>query len=160
MVRGGAVSLIPAVLDETIDDAFLVLLTLTDVKSGRQAFVANNLEDVVSRGTTFQAYPFAIKLPGQLEDRNTSAQLVIDNVDQRITRYIRSSLEPPHVKIEAIFASDPDLVERSIDYLRLVQVSADARQVSGYLEARDFLNGPAVDSIYSGAEFPSLLYGG
>ncbi len=149
-------ALTPTINLRSTNEAFFVLLTITDV-NGVARFVNNN-EDVVSRGETYMAYAFGITLPSQSSEEAPSVRLTIDNVDRQITQFIRSMLEPPTVKIELVLSSALDVVERSIDFMRLTNVTYDALSVSGTLVLNDPLSMPVTDSEYNGTEFPDLVY--
>lgn len=151
-------ALIPAIYEPDLDDAFLVLLTVTVPDLSDTAYIVNNLEDVVSRGNTYLAYPFSITLPSELEDEQPRVEIVIDNVDRRITEFIRAQLEPPLFKIEVVLASSPDTVERTVDYLTLSDVEYDAATVKATLTPADLLSLPAIDHYYDATQFPDLLY--
>ena len=150
--------LTPEINMSTTDAAFFVLLTVSNSDGTETERFVNNNEPVVSRGDTFQAYPFTIVMPLDDPDQPPQAQLVIDNVDQRITEYIRAMLLPPIFKIEVVISTAPDIVERTIDFLTMSNASYDAQQVTATLAPFDTLHLPAIDSIYSGEEFPDLVY--
>lgn len=152
-------ALAPAIYRPTTPEAFFILLTFTSPVSATTVFrVVNNNEDVVSRGNTFTAYPFSINLPSDIEGEARRASITIDNVSREITRYVRQSLEPPTVKIELVLSSTPNTVEKTIDFLRMVEVSYDAMTVTATLEPFDIMNSPAIEDIYAGDQFPDLVY--
>lgn len=148
----------PQINMSAVDDAALVLLTVEAADGSGISYFVNNNEDIVSRGITFMAYAFEIVLPDDTSDETSMVQLAIDNVDRRITDFLRQLLEPPKFKLEIIWSSQPDVVERTVDFLTLRDVEYDAMTVSGKLVPMDPLSLPAVDSIYSGIEFPDLVY--
>lgn len=151
-------ALAPQIYASSVDDAALVLMTVESADgSGISRFVNNN-EDIVSRGETFMAYAFEVILPNHTEAETPVAELIIDNVDRRITDFVRQLLEPPKFKIEVIWSSAPDVVERTVDFLTLRDVEYDAMTISGKLVPLDPLSLPAIDSIYAGVEFPDLVY--
>lgn len=151
-------ALIPYINESTTDVGFFLLLTLRDPSTGNQTLLVNNNEDVVSRGNTYQAYPFMVTLPNDMEEEAMYVQITIDNVDQLLVHAIRSTVEPPTAKIELVVSSSPNTVERTIDFLIMTGVQYDAQQITATLQPNDFLNSPAIDSIYTGVEFPDLQY--
>jgi len=150
-------ALVPAVNQTTTDSAFWFLLTLTSASGDVSRFV-NNLEDVISRGDTYLAYPFEVTLAADDLDTRPQLALRIDNVDQAIIGHIRQSLAPPVATLELVLSASPDTVEMSIGYLRLMNVTYDAQSITGVLTPHDILDLPAVDSVYTGVEFPDLAY--
>jgi hypothetical protein len=151
-------ALVPSINQSTTTNAFFVLLTITDPQTGGVLRVVNNNEVVTSRGNDYQPYPFSITLPSDSETEQRRATLTIDNVSREITQYVRRSLDPPTVKIELIVSATPNTVEKTIDFLKMTSVSFDAFTVTATLEPYDFMNLPAIDSVYSGTEFPDLVY--
>lgn len=147
----------PRIYQQSLDEALLVLITITSADGERVSRFVNNNESVESNGNTFLAYPFTITLPSDTEEVSY-AQLTIDNVDRQITEFIRELLEPPTFKLEVVFSGSPDVVERSIDYLRLSTVDYDALSVTGTLVPLDKLSVRAVDATYNGVEFPDIFY--
>ena len=111
-------------------EVWLVLLTISNA-SMTTIRVVNNTEDIVSRGNTYQAFPFEMELPGEDPDSPSSARLRIDNVDKRIVEAVRSISTPPEVTIEVILASQPDTVEISYANLTLRSVEYDVDSVRG-----------------------------
>lgn len=114
-------------------DVWLVLLTLSHATLATPIRLANNNEDVVSRGNTFIAFPFEVELPGEDPDQPPKAMLRIDNVDRRVVQTIRSIVAPPTVTLEVILASAPDNVEVSFTNMTLRNAQYDASTVSGEL---------------------------
>ena len=153
----------PQINQTSIDDAFFALLTITsgheDIADQEKEYLVNNNEAVTSRGQVYRPYAFTITLPTEDLDQPMSVQIVIDNVDRRITEFVRALLEPPTFKIEVIISSDPDTVERRIDFMKLADVTYDAMTVTGTLVPTNPLSRPCIDSTYNGTEFPDLVYG-
>lgn len=147
-----------AVNASTTDQAFFVLLTFTSPVTGLQTRVVNNNEAVESNGEIFEPYPFSITLPVEAADQAPAARLTIDNVDRDITRWVRETVDPPEVRIEIVLSGTPDVIERALDFLMLTGVTYDATKVQGTLQLHDFMNQPAIDSIYAGTEFPDLVW--
>ena len=146
----------PAIYQTTTDEAFLWLLTITT--SNETIRLVNNMEDVVSRGNNYTAYPFNISLPVEDGSKQLSLSLTIDNVDQVLIEAIRGFLEPPVMKLELVLSSDFDTVEKKIDFLRLGQVEYDQLQIRGQLKPNNVLGNAFPASNYDPAQFPALFY--
>jgi len=151
-------TLVEAVNASTTGAAFLTLLTIT-AGALPPLRVVNDMQPLVSRGLTFIAYPFSIVLASSLADAQPTVSLAIDNVSQDLIEYIRGFEDTPTVKVEMVLSSSPDRVDRAINFLRLSSVTYDALKVSGTLMPIDFLTARAVDEIYNGSSYPSLVWG-
>lgn len=141
---------------QTTDEVWLVLLTISHSTLATPIRVVNNNEDVVSRGNTYQWFPFDIELPGEDVDSPSRARLRIDNVDRTIVNTIRSITTPPTVTLEVILASAPDVVEVSFTGLSLREVDYDAQSVSGELVFESIFTEP-VTLTMTPARFPGLF---
>lgn len=136
-------------------EVWLVLLTISNpgITTIR---VVNNTEDIVSRGNTYQAFPFEIELPGQDPDTPASARLRIDNVDKRIVEAVRSITTPPQITIEVVLASQPDTVEIGYSNLTLRSVEYDVNSVRGELTFESIFSEPVTLTITPN-RFPGLF---
>lgn len=154
----------PELLDllqaDTADDPYLALLTIdhpdlpAEVRPMR--FVRDYV-DLVSRGHTFQRFPFNFARPGQGESKQP-ARLVIDNVDQRIVRTLRALSTPPTLLVEFVIASHPDVIEEALPELKLYTVSGDRLAIEAALaDAGDDDNEPATRWSYTPSLAPALF---
>jgi Domain of unknown function (DUF1833) len=150
-------ALVPAIYQSSTDQAFFTLLTFQPADNSAPIRFVNNLEAVVSRGNTFQPFPFSIKLLTDDGESNPQVTLQIDATDQQVIELVRELQEPPMVTLEIVLSGSPNTVDKSVDFLRMLSVSYDALTVTVTLQPDNFLNLPAVDSIYSGNEFPDLV---
>lgn len=141
--------------DETTAEGILALLTIESDDNDPLYVVANN-EAIVSRGRTYEPYPFSITLPLDSGDERPSASLQIANVTPEIMTEVRRFITAPIVKIELVLMSSPSTVEKTIDFLRMVNVEYDALSITATLEPVDLWSQPAVEPIYSPIEFPGL----
>ena len=146
----------PAIYQTTTDEAFLWLLTITT--SNETIRLVNNMEDIVSRGNNYTAYPFNISLPIEDGSKQLSLSLTIDNVDQVLIEAIRGFLEPPVMKLELVLSSDFDTVEKKIDFLRLSNVEYDQLQIRGQLKPNNVLGNAFPATSYDPSQYPALFY--
>lgn len=146
----------PAIYQSTTNEAFLWLLTITTSKEN--ILLVNNMEDIVSRGKKYTAYPFDISLPVEDGSKALALTLKIDNVDQVLIEAIRGFLEPPVMKLELVLSSDFNTVEKKIDFLRLSNVEYDQLQIRGQLKPNNVLGNSFPASSYDPAQFPALFY--
>jgi len=137
-------------------DAFLILLTIDHPDLAQPIRVTSDGVDTVSRGNIFIAFPFALILPDDSDDRPPRARLAIDNVDRQIVEAIRSIGSAPTVLMEIIRAADPDTVEASFVGFRLTNTRYDELVVEGDLTLESFVAEPYPATIFSPADFPGL----
>jgi hypothetical protein len=135
--------------------AWLTLLTFT-LPDRDPLRVVNNTLDVVSRGNTFLACGFEIILPVDDGDTMPTVKLTIPNADREIVEWIRGFATAPTLMMEIILSNSPDVVERSIDWMRLADVTYDALQVTGTLAVENVLSAGFPGEKYSPVRFPAL----
>ena len=121
--------------------------------------LVSNLQDAVSNGNTYTAFPFQVVLPGEHEDTIPRLRLVVDNVDQRIIAAIRAIPPgtPPMVQVDFILASQPDVVEATFAGFTLRTVDYDALQIEGELQQEEMLNEAFPEGIFTPQDFPGLF---
>ena len=134
--------------------AFLVLLTFT-LPGAPPLRVVNNTVEIVSRGETFTATYFEIVLPSDDGEQLPEVKLAIQNIDQRILEWVRGFRTAPNLKMELVLSTQPDVVERSIDYLRLDEISYDALEITGTLRVENVMSA-AFGDVYEPVQFPGL----
>lgn len=134
-------------------EVFHVLLTIEN-SGGMPIRMTDNTEDVVSRGTTFIAYPFALELPSDEAGNISQARLSIDNVARALVDEVRTLAEPLVLTIEVVASSTPDTVEYSAADYTLKNVTYDALTISGTLTQENYLSEPYPKDIMSAATFP------
>ena len=110
-----------------------------------------------AEGIVYEAFPFDVLIPKNVDGEVSTAKLVLDNVDRRLINQIRSQTEPLRVSYDIVLASNPVDILASFTDFKLRQVSYDAISISGSLTMEDFLNEP-VGSIMSGQNFPGLFF--
>lgn len=145
-----------AMNDDTSDEVWLILLTLTHPSLSAPLRLVNNMEDITSRGDVYTALSFEVRLPDQDPDTATVAQLRIDNVDQRIVAAVRALQSPPKVDLEVILASDPDEIEIAFTDMTLRNVTYDQAYVTGELSFEAIFVEP-VSLLMTPARFPGMF---
>lgn len=131
-----------ALFAQETDDGALVLITIDHDEMVEPIRVVLNTENIVSRGNTFQAYPFRYVRPEYSGDRPPKAKIEIDNVDQQIMEGVRTVRTPMSVLIETVSMNDPDTVEESLDGFELINVVGTVATVSGDLSLEDLVTAP------------------
>jgi hypothetical protein len=156
MARSLSSTAIASANAQQTDEVWLVLLTIAHPSLATPIRVVNNNESIVSRGQTYQWFPFEIELPGEDVDSPSRARLRIDNVDRTIVNTIRSISTPPTVTLEVVLASAPNVVEVSFSGLSLREVDYDAMSVTGELVFESIFTEP-VTLTMTPARFPGLF---
>jgi hypothetical protein len=147
---------VPAALASYSDVAWLALLTIT-APGETPLYVVNNSEPIVSRGITFAPYPFTVQLPQDDTDSLPSVTLTIANLDAAIIEFVRQSIDPPTIVIELVTSQYPDVVEKSLSFLKLASVSYDAMQLTGTLNVDNFLTQRFPGEGYVPSLYPGLF---
>lgn len=112
------------------DIVALVLLTFK-LEGFDDLRVVNNTVDIESRGQTYEAFPFKVKLLQEDTERLPEVTLQIDNIDGRIMQYIRSLPKAPTLTLEVVTSADNfQSPERSVDFLKLTQVGYNALAIN------------------------------
>jgi len=121
--------------------------------------VVNDLQDFVSNGLTYTAFPFQVTLPADGEDGRTSLRLVLDNIDRTVVQAIRSipPSSTPTVQVDLVLASQPDVVEISFPNLTLRSVDYDVFVVEGDLELDEDDREPFPYASFTPQLFPGLF---
>ena len=123
------------------DDPFLFLLTLEDPKgSFPPVYLVNNLEDIISRGNTYLAFPMAIALPVNDGETVPALEITLTNVTLEFMEILRAITTPLKGTVEAVLASRPALVELSIKDLELREIKYDRQTITATFTLKDMLN--------------------
>jgi len=145
------------IFDPSTDAAFWFLLTVW-TPGDPEILLVNNLEPVVSRGKTYQPYPFSLVLPNDDTTKTPTVSITIDNVDRRLMELIRGLPTAPNVKVELITSKFPDLVEREIDYLKVRAVEYNAMSIQFTLEIQNVMARQFPAGSYDPVQFADLFY--
>jgi hypothetical protein len=147
---------VPAALASSSEVVWLALLTIT-AQGLPPLYVVNNSVPIVSRGITYEPYPFTITLPVDDSETMPSATLTISNLDAAIVEFVRGQMVAPAIVIEVVTSAYPDIVEKSLSFLRLASVNYDAMQLTGTLNVDDFLTQRFPAESYVPPQFPGLF---
>lgn len=135
---------------------WLFLLTISTPGNPDLCLVNNN-ESIVSRGVTYQPYPFRLQLPEDTGDRLPVVKLQIDNIAGEIIKAVREFQEPPTIKVEMITNKYPDIVEKSLDSMRLNSVGYDSITIQGELSIVNVLSVKFPSEQYDPVSFPGMF---
>jgi hypothetical protein len=146
-----------AVHAQETEEAFLVLLTIEHPELEQTIRVSSDAVDTLSRSETYLAFPFDLQLPEEGEERPPRARLTIDNVSREIVLALRQIQAAPTVTMEVVRATEPDLVEASFPFFRLLDVRYDALVVEGELGVEDLTAEPFPAARFVPSLFPGLF---
>jgi hypothetical protein len=147
---------IPAALASSSEVAWLALLTIT-VTGLPPLYLVNNSAPIVSRGNQYEPYPFAVTLPADDSETTPAVTLSISILDAAIIEFVRSQPYAPAIVIEVVTSAYPDIVEKSLGFLRLVSVTYDAMTLTGTLNVDDFMTQGFPAESYVPPQFPALF---
>jgi len=129
-----------ACLEQNTDEVFLWLLTIEHAASETIFRLVNNLDDVVSNGNTYMAFPFQFILPEDDGETLPTIQINVDNVNLELIDMIRTYGNGISITSEIILASNPNNIEYSIDGLSLIDATYNSRSIILTAQIQDLLN--------------------
>lgn len=165
-MRSVSNSLKAAVNAPETDEVFILLLTLThpDLEepirvcdNGMGTLPVSGVWGTASRGDEFVQIPMDFMLPGEGENQSPFSRIRIDNVSREVTKAVRSITSAPAVKAEVVIASDPDVVEISLDGFNLLSVTYDQFYVEGTMSVEQFEDEPFPGDRYMPSSTPGIF---
>jgi hypothetical protein len=149
-------SLLAQLYSQESNDPFLTLVTLSHISFSTIRLV-NNSKDVVSRGNTFTAFPFKIRLPVDDGETAREIQMEFDNVGLDLITPLRSVTGTVDVNIEMVLASIPNDVQLAVSDLKISTISYNKTKVTAKLYLDNFLNTALTSEKYDPTTFPGLF---
>lgn len=131
---------IKALIDQNTDQVFLWLLTITHEATGETHRLVSNIDDIVSRGETFMAFPFEFVLPADDGETLPEIPIVINHVSDDLISLLRKHADGVVVLAEIILASAPDQPEYTIEDLVIKTVTYDGTQVTLTAKVEDLMS--------------------
>ena len=138
-------------------EVVLLLLTIAHANLVTPIRVVNNLEEIVSQGYTWAAFPFEITLPIESDDQIPVMTIRIDNVDRQIVTAIRSLQGAPDITLDVVVASQPDIVDVTFVGFKLKSVSYDNLVVEGEMRLEEILSEPFPQHRITPFHFPGCF---
>jgi len=80
------------------------------------------------------------------------------NVGKELMEILRGTIDPPRVKLELVLSSDLDVVEKTIDFMVLRNLSYDTESVSFDLASSSIFARKTCSGKYTQVEFPGLFF--
>jgi len=149
--------LLAQLYNQESEDVFLTLLTLTHPSFAAPIRLVNNSVDIISRGDTFIAFPFKLKLPVDDGESAREVSIEFDNVSLEILDELRTVTTSIEVKMEMVLASIPDEVQISIEELKIQAVNYNKQVISARLFLDSFLTTELNSEIYSPTLYPGIF---
>lgn len=149
--------LVKAVLEPNTGEVFLFLVTFTHPSLSEPVRLVNNLEDIVSRGFTYKAFPLELSLPPDDGDTLPSIRLVCQNASLELIEILRSVNGLLDVTIELILASTPGYIEAEISNMRVSSIDYNKDTITLNCTVDDFLNTSFPKERYLPNNFPGLF---
>jgi hypothetical protein len=118
-----------AALAQHTDEAFLECLTIAH-PSVTTIRLVNDRQDLTRSAGTFIAFPFRARLQPKSEDRIAEAEIIADNVDQRIITALRGLSDGATATYEVVLADTPNTVEAGPFEFEIMGFSADAATIT------------------------------
>lgn len=138
--------------------AAVLLLTIMHPQLATAIRVTSAGTDVISRGETFQQFPFDITFPRASDEAPPTVQLTICGVDRSIIQAVRTLTgDRARVALELVHSPDLDTVEIGPLEFDLLDVTYDALVVSGTLGYEDLLNERFPKDIFGPTTTPGIF---
>lgn len=148
---------IKALIDQNTDQVFLWLLTITHEATGETHRLVSNLDNVVSRGETYLAFPFEFVLPSDDGESLPEIPIVINYVSDELVALLRKHADGVVVLAEIILASAPDQPEYTIEDLVIKTVTYDAGQVTLTAKVEDLMSQRFPADDFLPRSFPGMF---
>ena len=149
--------LLSQIYGQVSNDPYLSLFTLTHPSFAETIRLVNNSEDIVSNSFTFRSFPVKVVLPPDDNDTAKEVNIQFDNVSLELIDELRTVTTPIEVKIEMVLASNPDVVQQSIEELKLKGIQFNSQVITGKLIMDDFLNVGLTSERYTPLNFPGIF---
>jgi hypothetical protein len=123
------------------DQTFLECLTIDHPTLDEPFLLVNDRVDLERTAGTFIAFPFSAKLQPRSDDMDAGAEIVADNVDQRLIEALRGLDYGATVVYEVVLADSPNTLEQGPFEYAVRGFSANASTISLRINfALDLLN--------------------
>lgn len=148
--------LLAQLFGQVSNDPFLMLVTLSH-SSFSTIRLVNNTVDITSRGQTYSAFPMEITLASDDGESAREVRITFDNVSLELIDELRSVTTSIDVKVEMALASTPNVIELSIEELKLRSITYNKNSVSAVLYMDSFLNTEMDAEKYLPSIYPGLF---
>lgn len=130
-----------AALSSGTDEVFLECLTIEHSSLASPILLVNDRVDLIRTAGTFVAFPFSVRLQPKSDDMAASAEIIADNVDQRIINALRGLTSGATITYEVVLSDSPNSLEQGPFEFDVRGFSANVSTISLSISfALDFLN--------------------
>lgn len=137
-------------------DPTLLLVTVTHPDLTQPIRLVRDGDDLVSEGLLYEHYPFEFVHEARGENATAGASLTIDNLSPDLIGLLRASLEPPHVTLVTVMASDPDEQEPVLEDMPVTPIAYDALTIQGDIPKPQLLQEGAPVQEFNPSNCPGL----
>jgi hypothetical protein len=123
------------------DDPYMAAVDISHPVLSDPIRVICNDVDVTIDGNNYIGMFFDLKLPGET-DQTTKGELVVQNVDQRIGRVLKTMTDWATLRIFTVLRSDPSTTQQDYRHLTLRKVKVNALTASGEVWGHDISGEP------------------
>lgn len=149
--------LLGEVFGQVSADPFLSLFTLSHPTFASDILLVNNGEDIVSRGNTYTSFPVNFTLPPDNNETSRNIQILFDNVSLELLDEFRIAKTPIDMKLEMVLDSNPDIVQYSLEELKLRAIQYNQTSITASLVMDDFLSAGLTSERYTPTNFPGIF---
>lgn len=136
----------------------VILVTISGSGLAEPIRVTSDPDGTVSRGETFEFFPFTFAAGGSsIDETARGCRLQIANVDARIAQAVRAATGKPSATVELVRKAAPDDVETAIVGAQVNDVDIDEPVATASLLPRNFSNEPACAPRYVIFRTPGLF---
>jgi hypothetical protein len=139
------------------DDCFLVLLTLNHPSFAQTIRLVNNVEDIISNGNTYSAFPFKITLPADDGETAREVAIELDNASLELIEELRTVTDPIDVNLKMILGSIPDDIQMELDELKIGSIIYNKDRITGKMYQDNFMSTALTGEKYMPNNFPGLF---
>lgn len=140
-----------------MDESFVTLLTASHPQFERTLYLCPDPAGLVSRGITFEYFPFEIGLVSDTESL-PEASILMSNVDSLIGAALQQIRGEVSLVMEVVLRSDPNVLAiPAVNGLKMVNISGDDISVSGTVTRKNHFSEPFPARRATLRRFPGLF---
>lgn len=135
----------------------LMLLTIDHDDLPAPVRLVSDLQNVVSRGNTYLAYPFEPMLPPAVQGELPRLDMVFHDVQQELIIIARSITTPASVEIEVVMSTALNTVEAGPWSFEVTSIQYSATELRLGLTVESLVTEPYPYRLFNPVDFPLLF---
>lgn len=145
-------------LATSADEPMLELAEITHKDLAVPIRVVNDTIDIIVKGQTYIACPFALSRPDDVDQQTPTAKMSVDNIGRELTQWLEASNggKGARCRMMTVMRSSPNVIEFDMT-LDLTGLSINNQTVDGQLGFQNTLMQPAVTVRYDPISSPGLF---